>query len=388
MRVFILGIGATGSLLAKLLVRQGHQVACGDRDPGRARAFLGERLSLSIQRVNARNLHGVVKAARGCHLLINTCPAVLNKVILRAALRLRVHYLDTASHLRERPFRPEQLRFDRQFREKHRTALIHAGAAPGLTNVLAVHAAAALETLERIQIRLFEGTASDDPVSQWSPDSSFDEAVSRPRLYRNGHFRFGTRFGEREVFRFPPPIGRVGVVLAAQDEVVTLPHILRLQQMDAKIGGPDMERLRRWYRQGKLNRSRGLVAARFPATPTPRVLTRLVRRGILRNARFAEAVLVYGQTHGRPVLIRWDATFPSLVELRRRGLSCSPIAWANAQLIAIFVKHFPRQLSGVQLPETLPTSTHRSVLDDVRSRGIGLTKKLTFFKASNAADET
>ena len=89
MRVFILGIGATGSLLAKLLVRQGHQVACGDRDPGRARAFLGDHSSLSIQRVNARNLHSIVKAAKGCHLLVNTCPAVFNKVVLRAALRFR-----------------------------------------------------------------------------------------------------------------------------------------------------------------------------------------------------------------------------------------------------------------------------------------------------------
>jgi hypothetical protein len=380
MRVFILGVGATGSLLAKLLVRQGHQVACGDRDPVRARAFLGERLSLSIQRVNARNLHGIVKAARGCHLLINACPAVFNKVVLRAALRLRSHYLDTASHLRQRPFRPEQLGFDGQFRRKHRTALIHAGAAPGLTNILAVHAAASLETLDRIQIRLFEGTASDDPVSQWSADVSFDEAVSRPRLYRNGHFRFGTRFGEREVFRFPPPIGRVGVVLAAQDEVVTLPHILRLHEMDAKIGGPDMERLRRWHRQGKLSRSRGLVAARFPATPTPRVLTRLVRRGILRNARFAEAVLVYGQMHGQPVLIRWDATFPSLVELRRRGWSCSPIAWATAQLTAVFVKHFPRNLPGVHVPEALPAPIHRQILGAVRSRGVRLTKRVIRLK--------
>lgn len=388
MRVFILGVGATGSLVAKLLIRQGHQVACGDRDPGRARAFLGEQSFLSIQRVNARNLPSVVRAARGCHLLINACPAVVNKVVLRAALRLRVHYLDTASHLRQSPFRPEQFRFDRQFREKHRTALIHAGAAPGLTNVLAVHAAASLETLDRIQIRLYEGTASDDPISQWSPDSSFDEAVSRPRLYRNGRFRFGTRFGEREVFRFPPPIGPVGVVLAAQDEVLTLPQILRLQEMDAKIGGPDMERLRRWHRQGKLNRSRGLVSARFPATPTPRVLTRLVRRGFLRNARFAEAVLVHGRTHGRPMLIRWDATFPSLVELRRRGLFCSPIAWATAQLTAIFVKHFPRQLSGVHVPEALPATLRRRILSDVRSRGVRLTKKVIRLKPSEEPEES
>ena len=44
-----------GSLLAKLLIRQGHEVLCGDRDLFRARAFLGEHSILGTQRVNARN---------------------------------------------------------------------------------------------------------------------------------------------------------------------------------------------------------------------------------------------------------------------------------------------------------------------------------------------
>ena len=234
MKVFVLGVGATGSLLAKLLVRQGHQVMCGDRDPTRARAFLGEHSTLVIQRVHARNVRSIVKAAKGCHLLVNACPAAFNKTILRAAIQLHSHYIDTASRLTQSPFRPEQYRFDGLFRKNKRLALIHAGVAPGLTNLLAMQAAAGLDTIERVQVRLFEETASDSPVSQWSADDSFDEAVSRPRIYRNGLFEFGKHFGERELFRFPAPIGEVGVRLAAQDEVVTIPHVLRVREMDAK----------------------------------------------------------------------------------------------------------------------------------------------------------
>ena len=383
MRVFILGIGAMGSLLAKLLIRQGHQVLCGDRDLVRARAFLGEHTTLAIQRVNARILRNIVEAAKGCHLLVNACPAVLNKTILRAALRIRAHYVDTASQLTQSPFRPEQLRFDRLFREKGRLALIHAGAAPGLTNLLAVQAAAGLDTIERVQVRLFEETASDNPVSQWSALDSFEEAVSRPRIYRNGQFEFGKRFGGRELFRFPAPIGQVGVFLAAQDEVVTIPRVLRVREMDAKIGGIDMERLRRWYRQGKLNRSRGLVATRFPATPPPRAMSKLVRRGILRNERFAAAVLVYGRRRAGHFVIRWDALFPSLFELRERGLTCSPVAWSAAHLTALFVKHMPTELAGVYVPEALPVATRRNILRAVRSSGILLTRKVTHLKSPN-----
>lgn len=383
MKVFVLGVGATGSLLVKLLTRQGHQVSCGDRDPIRARDFLGAKSTIAVQQVNARNLHDIVKTATGCQLLINACPAVFNNIVMRAALRLRAHYLDTASHLKKHPFRPEQFSFEQQFRKNKRWALIHAGTAPGLTNIFAAQAADQLDRVDKVEVRIFEETASDAPVSQWSAESSFDEAVSRPRIYRKGRFRFGSRFGERELFRFPAPIGQVGVVLAAQDEVVTIPRIFALKQVDAKIGGMDIDRLRRWYRQGKLRQSRGLSPVRFPATPTPITMATLVQEGILRSERFAVAVLVYGNRRGRSCLIRWDARFPSMFELRRRRISSSPIAWGTAHLTAMFVKCMPHELTGVYVPEALPATARRDIVQAVRRSGIRLMQRIRYVNFVN-----
>jgi hypothetical protein len=376
MRIFILGVGATGSLLAKLLARQGHRVFCGDRDPERARRFLGSSSTIPVERVNARDVWSIVKSARGSKLLVNACPAVLNKTILRAALRLRAHYLDTAAHLTGSPFRAEQLRFARRFEEKRRAAVITAGVAPGLTNLLVAAAADLLDSIETVRVRLYESTDSEDPVSQWSAEVSFDEAVSRPRVYDDGHFSLGQRFGEREVFRFPAPIGPVSVMLAAQDEVVTVPHIIPLRSMDAKIGGPDIDRLRRWYRQGKLRKSRGLVSSRFPRTPTPGTVERLIHRGILHNARFAAAVVVEGIKGNCPTAVRWDVTVPSLYQLHRKRQLISPIAWATAEMTALFVKHFPLKLLGVHPPEALDPPTRRAILRDVRLRGIRIAKRV------------
>jgi hypothetical protein len=378
MRVFVLGVGATGSLLVQLLARQGHRVSCGDRDPERARRFFGKTSPIPVHEVNARNIRSIVKAAHGAQLLINACPAVLNKIILRAALRLRTHYLDMAAHLTESPFRAEQLRFGTRFQDIRRAAVITAGVAPGLTNLLIAASADLLDTVETVHVRLYEATESDSPVSQWSAEVAFDEAVSRPRLYRHGRFRLGPRFSGREIFRFPAPIGPVGVVLAAQDEVVTVPHVIPLRTMDAKIGGSDIEQLRRWYRQGKLRKSRGLVPSQFPRTPTPGTVVQLIHRGILHNARFAAAVIVEGTKHDQPTLVRWDATVPSLYLLRRRGLFCSPIAWATAEIAALFVKHFPRKLLGVHPPEACPAEIRRAILRDARFRGIHLSKRITF----------
>jgi len=376
MRIFILGVGSTGSLLAKLLTRQGHHVFCGDRDPERAHRFLGLSSPIEVERVNARDVWSIAKAARGTELLVNACPAVLNKTIIRAALRLRAHYLDTAAHLTGSPFLAEQLQFVQRFQDKQRTAVITAGVAPGLTNLLVAAAADFLDTVERVQIRLYESTDSDDPVSQWSADASFDEAVSRPRLYREGHFVLGRRFGEREVFRFPAPIGAVGVTLAAQDEVVTVPHVIPLQSMDAKIGGSDIDRLRRWHRQGRLKKSRGLVPSQFPRTPTPGTVDRLFHGGVLRNARFAVAVVVEGIKRAQPTTVRWDASIPSLYQLHQRGQLCTPIAWATAQMTALFVKHFPHGEHGVYPPESLPPQIRRAVLRGARARGIALVKQV------------
>ena len=377
MRIFILGVGATGSLLVQLLTRQGHRISCGDRDPERAHRFLGAASTIPVRQVNARNIEGIVAAAQGSQLLINACPAVFNKIVLRAAIRLRAHYLDMAAHLTENPFQAEQLRFATDFQNLRRTAVITAGVAPGLTNLLVAASADLLDSVETVQVRLYEATESDSPVSQWSAEVAFDEAVSRPRLYRQGRFTLGQRFGGREIFRFPAPIGPVGVVLAAQDEVVTVPRVIPLRSMDAKIGGSDIEQLRRWYRQGTLRKSRGPVPSQFPRTPTPGTVHQLLHRGILRNARFAAAVVVTGLKQGRPTLIRWDATMPSLHLLRRRKLLCSPIAWATAEMAALVVKHFPRRQSGVHPPEDFPAEIRRAILRDAKSRGIQLVKQIT-----------
>src|SRR6201995_1820334 len=297
MQIFVLGAGATGSLLAQLLERQGHTVWCGDRDPERARRFLGKRSTIAVTEVNARNLRGIVRVARGCNLIVNASASVFNQIVLRAALRLRAHYVDLSSHLTRNPFQAEQFRYNKRFQGKRRIALINTGAAPGLTNLLVKRAAEQLDEVLSVQIRLYESSESDDPISQWSPEVSFDEAISNPRIYRDKKFQMVKRFSELEKFRFSDPIGQAQVVLAAQDEVATLPRFIPMQSLDVKIGGNEFDRLRRWHKQGKLNRSRGLARRQFPETSSPRKIAALIRRGILQNARFAVSVLVRGVNH-------------------------------------------------------------------------------------------
>lgn len=381
MRIFVLGAGGAGSLLAHLLARQGHTVWCGDRDVDRARRFLGKKSEIEVLAANARNMWSIVRAGQGAHLVVNASPAVFNEIVMRAALRLRTHYIDLNAHLTRNPFRAEQFRFGKKFEAKNRIALICAGAAPGLTNLLAKRASEMLDSVDSIQIRLFESTESRDPISTWSPDVAFDAAISRPRVYRDGRFLLAKRFTERERFAFPPPIGATPVYLAAQDEVCMVPYAIELRNMDAKIGGNDFEQLRRWYRQGRLNRSQGMVRKRFPAPPTPRQVAKMIRGGVLENARFAAAVIVEGKKGDQALSIRWDVSFPTLYQIRARGLMATPISYATAHLAALFVRHLPRNFAGVAAPEMLPLETRRAILADLRGREFRLRVRIRRLKS-------
>ena len=391
MRIFVLGAGATGSLLAQLLERQGHTVWCGDRDPERARRFLGKKSTIAVTEVNARNLRGIVKAAKGCQLIVNASASVFNEIVLRAALRLRAHYVDLSSHLTRHPFRAEQFRYVKKFEEKNRTALINTGAAPGLTNLLVKRAADLLDEVAAVHIRLYESTESDDPISQWSPEVSFDEAVSHPQIYRSGKFQLGKRFSEIEKFRFADPIGSARVVLAAQDEVATLPRFIPMMDLDVKIGGNEIDRLRRWHKQGRLSRSRGMARHHFPETSSPRMIAKLIRQGILQNARFAAATLVKGMKRGKKedqqLLMRSDCTFPTLYQIRQQGRYTTPVAFATAHIAALFIKYLPRDLAGVFAPEMLPAETRRAILAGIRNHNIRVKHKTTVLRHNSEDDE-
>jgi len=390
MRIFVLGAGATGSLLAQLLERQGHTVWCGDRDPERGRRFLGKRGTIAVTEVNARNLRGIVRAARGCNLIVNASASVFNQIVMRAALRLRAHYVDLSSHLTRNPFKAEQFAFTKRFEGKNRTALINTGAAPGLTNLLAKRAAEMFDEVESVQIRLYESSESDDPISQWSPEVTFDEAISNPRVYRDGKFRMEKRFAELEKFRFADPIGNANVVLAAQDEVATIPYSITLRNMDVKIGGNEFDRLRRWYKQGKLSKSRGIVRQRFPQTSSPRMIAKLIRQGILQNARFAAVVLVRGMKRGKKedqhLLIRTDCNFPTLYQIRQQGLYTTPVAYATAHVAALFIKFFPRDVPGVFAPEALALETRRAIIAGIRNNKVKITHKTSALMIEDTDD--
>jgi hypothetical protein len=181
-------------------------------------------------------------------------------------------------------------------------------------------------------------------------------------------------------------------VLAAQDEVATIPYVIPVRNMDVKIGGNEFDRLRRWYKQGKLSKSRGIVRRRFPQTSSPRMIAKLIRQGVLQNARVAAAVLVRGVKHGKGkkedqhLLVRTDCTFPALYQIRQQGLYTTPVAYATAHVAALFIKFFPRDVSGVFAPEALPLDVRRAIIAGIRNNRVKITHKTSEIRNEEVDD--
>ena len=121
------------------------------------------------------------------------------------------------------------------------------------------------------------------------------------------------------------------------------------------------------------------------------MIAKLIRQGILQNARFAAAVLVKGVKRGKKedqhLLVRSDCTFPTLYQIRQQGRYTTPVAYATAHIAALFIKYLLRNLAGVFAPEVLPAETRRAILAGLRNHKIRVTHKTTVLRNDGEDEE-
>jgi saccharopine dehydrogenase-like NADP-dependent oxidoreductase len=383
MRIFIIGAGAVGSALAGMLAKEHgrRNVWCGDRDPVRAGRFMAAGDGSRLVRVDASRPRDVARAAKGADLVVNAGLPDFNANVMTAALAAGAHYQDMCSHLKDLRH-AEQLRFRARFKKAGRVALINTGVAPGLTNLLAADLADGFDRVRRIGIRLLEEQDAAAPVMSWSPRVIIDELSATPLVFRNGSFGFAEPFGDAETFRFPAPFGPRRVVAIYGDEVATIPLYLRVDDVDMKSGGTDIDFGAALHAAGMFGAApvavgRERIAPRdffervAPKVPTPAEMARLVKEGSVRNSWLLAAVEAEGVASGRAASRVVTAVFPDLRETMRRRPGATYVSYPTALCAAAFSKAIPRIASpGVIPPEALAPSLRRRVVEDLRAQGV------------------
>ena len=248
MKVLVIGAGAQGGPCTSILSRDQdvEEIVLGDIDldlANKVKQKIGSP-KVKVCRLNAGDVAEIEKAARGVDVIITLTLTAFNDNVMRAALGVGAHYVDTSfgepslmdicarDNMLGQIIKGEPIGFDRAFRDAGLTAIAGCGASPGVVNVMARYLADKLETVDAIRIRIGrkEMIPSQDVVSAWQPTWSPFRALwgyaVEPTIFEDGEYRKYPIYSGLETYRYPDPVGEIPLVYHQHQEPITLPHYI------------------------------------------------------------------------------------------------------------------------------------------------------------------
>lgn len=394
MKVFIVGCGATGSVLAHFLSQEKNveSVVCGDINLKKARRFLPFHPKITLHTLDASQKDKVAAAAKGFDLLINASLPKFNKILMEACLEAGVNYQDLASEWNETKI--EQLEYNDKFKEKNLVALINASASPGVTDLAAKILTGKLDRVDAIRVRLLENVSSDVPFTAWSKETTLDEATYQPFVWDRGKFVKKENFADEEYFNFPEPFTNRRCYLVAQEETGLMPLYIKTKYADLKIAGSEIEFVHTLYRLGLLKKKlvrigNALISPYdfmvkvWPDVPTPQAMKKIAASGKLRDAHFWAAVVVSGSTtvekrgeekpERKKKELRADIRFPSQTEVNKLYPGANYVSYAAGLTASVFaLSTSSLKDKGVYPPEALDAETCAHLTDKFKKSGIAI----------------
>ncbi|MBW2964425.1 saccharopine dehydrogenase NADP-binding domain-containing protein [Candidatus Woesearchaeota archaeon] len=393
MKVLIIGAGAVGSVISKVLAkdRKVSQVICGTNDVRRSKEFLDlKNGKIRLMKLDASDVKQVSAAAKGCDIIINSSLPDFNLKIMDAALKVGADYQDLCSLLKDLR-NAEQLKYDARFRKAGLVGLINAGVAPGITNLLAREIYDKMDSVSDIRIRLVEDQKGSELVFAWSPEVTLDTISAPPLTYRNGRFSFLAPFGDTEEYEFPQPVGKKYTVNLYGDEIATIPKYLNVRNVSMKSSGTDIDFSKALSKLGMFRKTPVTINGKkispleffskfAPKVPTPKEMSALLENGVIEDAMFLSAVDGFGTQSGKKVRIRYVVRYPDLKKLPKAFRGSTYISYPTGVAAASFFKTIPKiEQKGVFPPEALDSSARKHVLLELESAGIEVEE--TFSKA-------
>ena len=175
------------------------------------------------QAMDVRDRRALVDFLDGCDVCLNASLHYVNQDVMLACLETGSHYVDLGGlfHWARR-----QGDLHDRFEMAGLTAVVGAGSAPGLTNLMARYAYDRLETVETV--RISDGIVSLRPISQgfappYAMDTLLDEFCMNPYTFQDGEFVEGEPFSGQEIIEFPEPVGTQTAYSTLHTEVATIP---------------------------------------------------------------------------------------------------------------------------------------------------------------------
>ena len=240
-KILIIGAGAQGVPCAAVLARQAgvDRILLGSSKLAAAasvRDRIGSTKVIAAE-MDARNPDALVASARESlgtvDAIIDMTPSFFSQDVMRAALALGAHYVNTAAcpeHLAQL-IQHQPLDLDDEFVKAGRTALLGCGASPGALNVICRRYCDELDTVERIEIRAGFHTPAQKAMVKtwmpsWSPEQQFFDYCDPPCLFHDGRHEHMPQFHEPETYDFGGRLGEIQLTHHAHDEQYSLPLMI------------------------------------------------------------------------------------------------------------------------------------------------------------------
>lgn len=384
-RVMILGAGAQGSAIAKLLDKLPNveEIICADYDLKAART-LGDTLAKArAVRVNAEEVQDIVDAGAGADIIVNGLPIEYNLNVLEAALILKADYQDLCmtdipgkTMVESAAYMLSE--YDKKFKEARCLALTNTGSAPGLANVVVREAVERLDRCESIEINVYEGVWSRKFIPfWWSPDVAFDDMGANPVRFENGRFVETEPFAHPVMMRFPGIDREIRMVDHCHEEPVTMglnaeTCLKGVQNAVFRYGGPHVELSEGLYNMGFLSKEEreyngfrytpfDLVIRHAPPAPKYEEEIREIIEGGLVTEEGVFQVVVKGEKEGKPMTITNYVNAPGLIDAFGKS-RISHEAYLTGQSAFIFTKMLVDGAvtqTGCLTPEVLEAGARR-----------------------------
>ncbi|MEM2107251.1 MAG: saccharopine dehydrogenase NADP-binding domain-containing protein [Candidatus Bathyarchaeia archaeon] len=243
MNISLIGVGVQGSAILSTLrgIYEISRIDCADLNIARARRVKSRLKDDRIRclRVDASNLHSLLKVLKRADIVINATLPKFNRKIMEAALKCGAHYIDLAS---DDPL--GELELKDRWVDAGLTAAITQGG-PFTLNAPVRAVAESMDVVREIRLRHGWRRADSEPVPVWSPswcpEVALSEWESSPVIYRGGVYEKAPTFSGMEDYHFPGPLGQLTVCHVDYEPVYTLPRFIDkgLNYVDCKIP-PDL----------------------------------------------------------------------------------------------------------------------------------------------------
>ncbi len=237
MRVIALGgAGAMGRRGVRDLATKAsvEELVIADRDLEAARSLasrLGGRCS-AVQ-VDADDRDGLVGAVRGFDVAMGTIGPFdrYEAKVARACIEAGVHYVSICD---DYDAAEEVLRLDGEARDAGVAVITGVGWTPGVTNMLAAWGAGRFEELDTVNVAW--GCHTSDTEGKAVTFHTIHIFAGSVPSFRDGRTVWIDAGSERELIRFPEPVGEVYVYNLGHPEPVTIPRSFDVRNVTLKGG--------------------------------------------------------------------------------------------------------------------------------------------------------